>query len=91
METFSLESILKAQMQLLADRSQNAGVEEICALTHAIVELAPLIQSLSDDGLVSYPVQVQMTMQDLTDLYRGRHLSQQQMLSDTKTRLGLAP
>ena len=88
---FSLETILKNQMTLLADRAKaEISFEGLCALSHAIVELAPLIQSLSDDGLVSYPVQVQMTMQDLTDLYRGRHLSQQQMLSDNKTRLSQA-
>ena len=89
---FSLDKILKEHMALLAKRANTANsVSDLCELTHAIVELAPLIQSLSDDGLVSYPVQVQMTVQDLTDLYQGRHLSQQQMLSDTKTRLSQAP
>lgn len=89
---FSLDAILKEHMALLAKTAREAkSVEGLCALTRAIVELAPLIQSLSDDGLVSYPVQVQMTMQDLTDLYRGRHLSQQQLLSDTKTQLNPAP
>lgn len=89
---FSLDAILKEHMTLLAKTAHKAkSVEDLFALTRAIVELAPLIQSLSDDGLVSYPVQVQMTMQDLTDLYRGRHLSQQQSLSGTKTQLNPAP
>ena len=90
-KNFSLETILKSHINLLAEKAKNEhSAAGLCALTHAIVELAPLIQSLSDDGLVSYPVQVQMTMQDLTDLYRGRHLAQQQMLSDNETRLNQA-
>lgn len=90
---FSLENILKTHMTLLADRAQNSTTSsrDLCELTHAIVELAPLIQSLSDDGVVGFPVQVQMSMQDLTDLYRGRHLSQQKMLSDNERRLSQVP
>lgn len=91
-ENFSLEATLKEHMALLASKAHTAiSAQELTELTHAMVELAPLIQSLSDDGVVGFPVQVQMSMQDLTDLYRGRHLSQQQTLYDNETRLNRAP
>lgn len=91
-DEFSLEKILKDHMKLLAQKAKSENCcENLSSLTHAIVELAPLIQSLSDDGLVSYPVQVQLSMQDLTDLYRGRHLSQHRMLFDNEKRLNQVP
>ena len=82
MNNEQLKEILENQLKLLAERSNKSVVyDEVCRLTHAMTEIVPLIQSLSDDGLVSYPVRVQMSIQDLTDLYQGRHMSQQKMLS----------
>lgn len=82
MNNEQLKAMLEKQLELLAKRSEGTGSNaEVCTLTHAMTELVPLIQSLSDDGLVSYPVRVQMSIQDLTDLYQGRHMCQQKMLS----------
>lgn len=86
-----IKEILETQMAILAERSKDkSNTPALGMLTHAMAELAPLIQSLSDGGLVSYPVQVQMSIQDLTDLYQERHIAQQQILSDNGKRLSQA-
>lgn len=77
MERKELPEIFENQLKLLAERSKEERDNTVlCELTHAMAEIAPLIQSQSDDGLVSYPVQVNLSMQDLADLYRGRHINQ---------------
>ena len=82
MSNEQLKATLEKQLQLLVKRSEETESNaEVCTLTHAMTELVPLIQSLSDDGLVSYPVRVQMSIQDLTDLYQGRHMMQQKRLN----------
>ena len=85
MERKELPEIFENQLKLLAERSKGEKDNTVlCAITHAMAEIAPLIQSQSDDGLVSYPVQVNLSMQDLTDLYRGRHIGQLQKYSHTE-------
>ena len=83
-----MEETLKKQFNLLIERSQKEKDNLVlCSLTQAIVSLATLLQNLSDGGVVGFPVQAQLSMQDLTEIYRERQESRRKFLSELQTRL----